>query len=564
LYVTNWYFIDQSADYFGADLESNPVLHFWSLAVEEQFYLVWPLLLGGLVWVGRRVGGGWRAVQVGVVVVGLASLGWAWSLRHTDALRAYYGTDTRAYQLMAGAALALAPGLLARLGRAGRWVATVAMVALVVVATSIVDVDPIERGVLVTIAVVGVLAGLEAMPTGFLQKVLSLPPVVYLGKISYGTYLWHWPVILIAGLITDLSATSTLAIAVLLATGLASLSFQLLEHPIRISKLLDRHRYPVIAGGLATSVLSAVVLVPAILEPPTTTGPITATTTGLTPGFPAVPDLDFEAIRNDFPGLTSCYGEVPAACTRVTGKGQHILLIGDSHAGMMIPAFRLMAEQHDLTLSIAVHPVCPWQRKLFVKGIASLNLKIEDCKREKDDLYDRVIPALDPDVIVVMDRAYEALTREFRYVDADLAPFEPGSPDLQPWLESNTIDAVDALRAGGRKVVLLQAAPYPAKEFDSLNCLAAASTVQECRFVVAPDPPLLDSVYDRLAKEDDQVWSIDMDRLICPFLPICDPIVDSRVVTTDGTHLTRDFSRTLAPALFDYMQENGIMGGPTG
>src|SRR4051812_14929713 len=112
LYVANWYFIRQSANYFATDISTNPVIHFWSLAIEEQFYLVWPLLLGGLYVATRRLGDkAHRAMQGAVVLAGLASVLWALSLAHTNVNRAYYGTDARAYQLLAGALLALTPGV---------------------------------------------------------------------------------------------------------------------------------------------------------------------------------------------------------------------------------------------------------------------------------------------------------------------------------------------------------------------------------------------------------------------------------------------------------------------
>jgi peptidoglycan/LPS O-acetylase OafA/YrhL len=152
-YIANWFFIHQATDYFAANVNSNPVLHFWSLAVEEQFYLVWPLLLGALYVVTSRVARRrWWVVRGVVVAAGVASAIAALHIGSTNLERAYYGTDTRAYQLLAGAALALTPQLL-RLGKRARdaasVVSTIALAALLILATSAFSMSAITRGVLV-------------------------------------------------------------------------------------------------------------------------------------------------------------------------------------------------------------------------------------------------------------------------------------------------------------------------------------------------------------------------------------------------------------------------------
>src|SRR5690348_6773637 len=110
LYVANWHFIAQSNNYFAADVNSNPVVHFWSLSVEEQFYLCWPLLLTGLYLLARRAGEyRWKIVRIVIACGFLASLVAALHLSTVNLNRAYYGTDTRAYELLAGALLAMTP-----------------------------------------------------------------------------------------------------------------------------------------------------------------------------------------------------------------------------------------------------------------------------------------------------------------------------------------------------------------------------------------------------------------------------------------------------------------------
>ena len=129
--------------------------------------------------------------------------------------------------------------------------------------------------------------------------------------------------------------------------------------------MLDRHRRTVIAVGLAASIIAAVVIIPAITNPTTSTAAVAGqdlTTTGFTP----VPTgLDWQAIKTDFPSLTNCYGKPATDCTLVHGTGPHILLIGDSHAGMIIPALTALANTEHLTLSGSSTSSCPWQRNLY-------------------------------------------------------------------------------------------------------------------------------------------------------------------------------------------------------
>ena len=248
-YVANWHFISTSS-YFASDGVASPLQHMWSLAVEEQFYLVWPLLLGLIAVLVRQPR--WRVVAVGATA--LAGIGVSAvrlnSLWVSDPNRAYLGTDSRIFEPLAGALLAAlltssfvralivrahwclvclgGGGLLwalATLGGASGATSTYANGGAIVVAAS-------------TMALISTLATGTSKAT----KALALPAVAYLGRLSYGIYLWHWPLQVWTQRYGwwDLSAVGTparVAILVALTMTLAALSYHLIEKPLRYGRL---------------------------------------------------------------------------------------------------------------------------------------------------------------------------------------------------------------------------------------------------------------------------------------------------------------------------------------
>jgi peptidoglycan/LPS O-acetylase OafA/YrhL len=305
VYLTNWHLIAASHSYFNAFGRPSLLQHLWSLAVEEQFYLFWPLvLMGSLELFGRRY------TVVLTVLLALASTALMWGLYdpNQDPSRVYYGTDTRAATLLVGALLAFAWPLggfrdevSRRAARTLDGVGCAALLAVLALFVRVQDYDPwLYRGGFLLVALcTAVLIAVVVHPVSSLGRALGTAPLRWIGVRSYGIYLWHWPVMMLSrpGIDVPWRGTFVILAQIAVTVGLAALSYRYVEMPVRsgaagrrLRAWLDGHtpreRLRWTAGSLAGLVLVL----------------------GLTLGLPAPGDT----------GVGSAQTATPAALARVS------------------------------------------------------------------------------------------------------------------------------------------------------------------------------------------------------------------------------------------------------
>jgi peptidoglycan/LPS O-acetylase OafA/YrhL/lysophospholipase L1-like esterase len=330
LYGTNWWQIFRNLSYFEASGRPPLLQHLWSLAVEEQFYLIWPLILAGMlkIWHGRRrpmliatLGG--ITLSIGLMIVLSISRGYP---IEADPSRVYYGTDTRAFTLLIGAVLAMvwAPWRLSeRIAVGGRWVLNVlGLVGLVGLAYMFTEVSEFStglyRGGFLVCSLLSALAiAVTVHPAADLSRwFLGRQPMRWIGERSYGLYLWHWPVYMITRpqLDTGITGNANLVLRLSITVALAELSFRYVEQPIRqgalgnwFKSLRAAKGAEKVRMGVGTLVTGAVVCLAIVLV-----------AVGLANGRPAPvpPGLDTQAAAAQTP-VTTPTTAVPAGQTGV-------------------------------------------------------------------------------------------------------------------------------------------------------------------------------------------------------------------------------------------------------
>lgn len=360
-YVENWLLVNRSVDYLAQDVAPSPVQHFWSLSVEEQFYIFWPALMLLAAAAGRRCG--WqmrRSVGAALVLVLLCSLAHGIHVSFTDPAPGYFLTSTRVWELAMGGVLALMP--LAAPGRVGGRIAGWLGFSLILVACVFYTNRLPFPGYEALLPVVGAMLLLHArLPSeGVLGRMLGSPPAQYLGELSYSIYLWHWPLVVFYPLLTGRAVAHLQdgVVVVLLSIGLAHISKHFIEDRFRHGVPGERIR-PWVVGGVFTL---AVVAGAFSLQQLGARGGAAklagdATTTTAGPGDPMTARNDLAAAYAEN-CIAPSRGEDVRVCRYGDPKGRPVVAVGDSHMVHWLPALSAIARERGIDLHAITKTGC--------------------------------------------------------------------------------------------------------------------------------------------------------------------------------------------------------------
>jgi peptidoglycan/LPS O-acetylase OafA/YrhL len=569
LYAINFKLAAQGTNYQAALQDPSPLQHFWSLAVEEQYYLFWPVLLYlcWLVFRRRRPALGAAAV---LALLGAASLTICiWQTR-TAQPWAYFGIQARAWELAAGALAALAAqrlaGLRPALAAGLTWLGLAAVLASALLFT---DRTPFPgyAAVLPVAGALAIVAGGCAAPRRGAVLLLGQPPMQRIGRLSYGWYLWHWPVLLLAPHALGVEPDLPVRIGLMgLALALAAASMFVVENPIRFRPLFRASpRRGLALGSALTAVAAAPALLgvqvaidlqgtgsaadtAALLAQPRSTASqelanlLRSSTTTKTVPANLNPELA-DAVDEGPPKgrciavgeMTSVAPAVSAGCDRLgdPSSSTTVVLFGDSHANQWLPALEQVAEdQHWRLVTYAKHG-CPLADALVTKP-GTTNQPFDECTAWRKEAL-AAIKALHPTMVIGA-----ALVRGGTPIG------ESGDSDeawVQAWMET-----IRTLQASATTVKLLEDTPYPDENVP--ECLSGHMfDATSCN--LDEDDAISHSKQRQLLHEaatQAGVGTVDPTDWFC-LDGICPAIVGNTVVYRDSSHITPEYAALLAPFL---------------
>jgi peptidoglycan/LPS O-acetylase OafA/YrhL len=508
-YISNYLFALWQMDY--QNLNSTPpvVIHYWSLAVEEQFYLFWPFIILALYRYGAR-----RAVFFGVVAITAASFLLSLFLTPREPIWSFYSLPTRAWELGVGALLLFIPKRIRFSSNYG-WVA----LGLILFGTlTFTDKTPFP-GTAALVPVIGTafaIASLNNWPRA-MNRFGNLKIVQWLGEISYPLYLWHWPVLVIPSVAWGRSLVAhELLICVLLTALLADLTHRFIEDPIRYSK---PHPQLVIKSGAAATAASLIMGAAIYFS------------------FNDRIDLDngrsysvSELIKRPVIYDDNCHvnnGQtVSPECTYgERGAKRKIVLFGDSHAAQWFPALERLANENNFELISLTKSACPGPA---VEKVDSGEYKNADCFAWRDNSFERIAKL----------KPYAVIFSGFQHFEVP-----DGYTTRREWWQAGQRRTLDSLRGNATHIVYITDTPHPKQDIPA--CLAGG-VISDC-----DDSERSEAISIPGLKAVNPTPWLCTDK--------CSSVINDQVAYRDGSHISIAMSESLAQPLGVALRRLGVL-----
>ncbi|SFF18076.1 Peptidoglycan/LPS O-acetylase OafA/YrhL, contains acyltransferase and SGNH-hydrolase domains [Flavimobilis marinus] len=557
LYVENWRLASDSVDYLAAENAASPVQHYWTLSLEEQFYVIWPLMMLAAVGIGRwRARGRPRARTAVVTLLGTTAIAsfvyclWLTSVSPA----AYFSTPARMWQFALGGLVAL---LIPAGVRAARWATICRLVGWAMLLVSVylfteATSFPGYAALLPTLGAVAIIVGgttTSGLGDSFYGRLISLRPVQYVGAISYSTYLWHWPLVVMLPPLLGIGRPFALNVGLLSASlVLGALTKTFVEDPCRRAKFLVEapavRTLTLTLGGMAVVVAVAGAgivetdrqeeasneLVGAYLESSACLGALAIAGPDAPCSDPALdgrilPAL--AAVSDDTGQAYWCYDTDPSAdiesCTygSSTPTARRVALVGDSHAAMLLPALYDHLAVLDWSVDTYVARGCMWRSAPPTADDA--------CSERQRALQARLMSGGYDLVLLTARRNPDLSTAEIDSLAVSYAaawePLTAAGVEVVPVIDNPTVTTSDL------DCVILASSPD-----------AAAACSVPMSEALGPDPLQIAS---RLT--DGNVEAIDLSSIYCD--ERCPMVIGNVAVYRDEHHITATFARTLGPIL---------------
>lgn len=580
LFSANWHFAINGTDYLKADGPVSPLQHFWSLSVEEQFYVLWPwlvvLLLGTLpTRMGWNLRSARRALGAAMVVVCAVSFSWALWETQTATTVAYFSTYSRAWELGVGALLAVAATSLQNLPRYLRPI--LGWIGLAGIAFGLFFVNAATAfpapGALVPVLATALLIAAGTGGTQRFMVPLTNRISRYVGDISYSLYLWHFPVIILVAAVLPPDALYNAVVLVVMA-ALSVLSYHFIEDPIRRSswlepassrrrpktKLADNEKLKLsmlAVLGIATVAMCAVALqepkVPdaaPLVKPAAVAGASTAAT-------PAVSDMQASVVAalsmDDFPTLNPILADLASAkAPELTQEGclnptsldtpawcnfgdatatKKAVVVGDSIALSYLPGIRAALEPQGYNIHGVGLSSCPFANVSIVNDYPGT---AERCNSGHAAIYQQILD-ITPNLVIVSDATIGI---------SKLASKVSGGPAEAEWA-AGMKDALTKISASGARVVVLSPNP-PGLSAD--KCVTKFSKPKDCVATIS-DTWRSKKLADVKGAAAVKATYVDTSSWFCSGRGSCPLFASGIPMRWDDTHLTKDYSRLLAPQI---------------